>query len=143
MTDDGAWRAGHNLWYSAWESVPAGSLRADDAALAKAAGIGRDMRTWARIKHLAMGGFILCSDGRVYHRTVSTVAIGVWIDKLIRRHAGQRGNRGDKPAAQRADELRAIEQQIATAANCLRALDPVAMALGKAARFIPAGEAGR
>lgn len=134
--DDTAWRAGFNLWFSAWESVPAGSLRADDIALAKAAGIGRDIRTWARIKAIALAGFVTCSDGRVYHRTVCTIALGIWIDKLIRRHAGQRGNRGDKTQDQREAELRVIERQLATAAQCLAKLDPIAPALTKASRIL-------
>lgn len=136
ITDDSAWRAGLNLWFSAWTSVPAGSLRADDASLAKAAGLGKDLKSWARAKkNGAMQGFTLCQDGRVYHRHVSIVALGVWIDKLIRRHAGQRGNRGKVDADQREQELRSIEFQIATAARSLRALDPAASALVKAAKY--------
>lgn len=135
--DDAAWRAGLNLWFSSWESVPAGSLRADDAALAKAAGLGRDLRTWGRVKTTAMQGFVLCTDGRIYHRTVCGIALGIWIDKLIRRHAGQRGNRGERPQQQREAELRAIEAQIVTAAGCLRALDPTAAALAKVVRLGP------
>lgn len=135
IDDDSAWRAGLNLWFSAWISVPAGSLRADDASLAKAAGLGRDLATWAKVKAGgAMQGFTLCQDGRVYHRHVSIVALGIWIDKLIRKHAGQRGNRGSVDAQQREHELRSIEFQIATAAKCLRALDPTAAALTKAAK---------
>jgi hypothetical protein len=134
-TDDTAWRAGFNLWFSAWESTPAGSLRADDPSLAKAAGLGRDQKTWGRVKKAAMQGFVLCSDGRVYHRTVCTVALGIWIDKLIRRHAGQRGNRGERAPDQREAELLAIVRQIGTAAHCLRVLDPVAPALAKTARY--------
>ena len=42
--DDAAWRAGVNLWMSAWHQVPAASLQNDDASLAKAAGLGRDDR---------------------------------------------------------------------------------------------------
>lgn len=134
-TDDTAWRAGLNLWFSAWESKPAGSLRADDAALAKSAGMGRDIRGWLRVKELALQGFVLCSDGRLYHRTLSEVALGIWIDKLIRRHAGQRGNRGSQTAEQRQQELTSIERQIVTAATCLRALCAAAPALSKAAKF--------
>lgn len=130
-TDDTAWRAGINLWFSCWESSPAGSLRADDPALAKAAGMGRDIKSWMRIKAIAIRGFVLCSDGRIYHRTVCEIALGIWIDKLIRRHAGQRGNRGPQSEEQRRDELRSIEQQLATAVTHLRALCPTAPALGK------------
>jgi hypothetical protein len=138
-TDDAAWRAGVNLWFAAWESTPAGSLRADDASLARAAQLGRDLKAWGRVKAAAMRGFVLCSDGRVYHRTVCEIGLGIWIDKLIRRHAGQRGNRGAQTTEQRQTELQSIERQIAQAAACLRALCPTASALTKAAKFEPGG----
>ena len=44
-----AWRAGFNLWFAAWHSVPAGSLDDNEAALTKAAGLGRDIRTWREV----------------------------------------------------------------------------------------------
>lgn len=131
-TDDTAWRAGFNLWFSAWESTPAGSLRADDASLAKAAGIGRDMDTWARVKSAAMQGFTLCSDGRVYHATVCTNALGVWIDKLIRRHAGQKGNNARYGAHA---DIGEIERQIVAAGDHLFRLDPLAPAIAKVGRY--------
>lgn len=134
-TDDTAWRAGFNLWFSAWESTPAGSLRGDDPSLAKAAGMGRDVKGWLRVKDVALQGFVVCDDGRVYHRTLSEIALGIWIDKLIRRHAGQRGNRGAQTAEERQVELRSIEHHIITAASCLRALCASAPALTKAAKF--------
>ena len=136
IDNDSAWRAGLNLWFSAWISVPAGSLRADDASLAKAAGLGRDLKAWAKVKADAMQGFELCQDGRVYHRHVCIVALATWIDKLVRKCSGQRGNRGDVDAQKREHELRALEMQLATAARCLCALDPTASALTKAAKHL-------
>lgn len=133
--NDTAWRAGVNLWFSAWESTPAGSLRGDDPALARAAAMGRDIKGWLKIRESALQGFVLCADGRFYHRTVCEVALGIWIDKLIRRHAGQRGNRGSQTTEERQAELRSIEQQISTAAACLRSLCATAPALTKAAKF--------
>lgn len=135
ITDDAAWRAGMNLWFSAWQSTPTGSLRSDDPALARAAGLGRDIKGWRRVKETALQGFVLCSDGRVYHRVLTEIALGLWIEKLIRRHAGQKGNRGDQTPEQRQEELQSIERLIGMGAHCLRALCPSAPALSKAAKF--------
>ena len=67
ITNDAAWRAGVTLWGKAWHQVPAGSLPNDDTTLCSLAGLGRDLRTWRKIKSQAMHGFTLCSDGRYYH----------------------------------------------------------------------------
>src|SRR5690606_4124736 len=90
--DDSAWRAGLNLWFSAWHAVPAGSLSDDEAALAKAAGLGRDLRTWRKVKAAAMRGFVLCDDGRYYHETVCEFALEAWLEKLSQRLSSGAGN---------------------------------------------------
>jgi hypothetical protein len=53
------------LWCRAWKQVPAGSLPNDDRVLASFSGAGR---RWPRIRQVALHGFELCSDGRLYHR---------------------------------------------------------------------------
>jgi hypothetical protein len=131
IIDDSAWRAGLNLWMSAWHSVPAGSLDADDAALTKAAGLGRDLRTWAAVRDNALRGFVLCSDGRFYHETVCEVALEAWIEKLIQRLASGAGNAKRwkaefDPAPLEADLFRAGE--------LLAALNPDSKVLVKARR---------
>jgi uncharacterized protein YdaU (DUF1376 family) len=55
------------LWAAAWHAVPAGSLPAEDAALAHLARAGA---RWHGIKGAALRGFVLCSDGRLYHPVV-------------------------------------------------------------------------
>ncbi|CAK0751910.1 hypothetical protein CCP2SC5_1830002 [Azospirillaceae bacterium] len=65
--DDSAWRAAVTLWMRAWHQPPAGSLPNSDRALCAFAGLGRDLRTWRKIKVLALYGFKLCADGRLYH----------------------------------------------------------------------------
>jgi hypothetical protein len=72
--DDTAWRAGVTLWGKAWHQVPAGSLPTDDATLCNLAGLGRDLKTWRRIKPVALRGFSEHSDGRLYHRYVCQMA---------------------------------------------------------------------
>lgn len=72
--DDTAWRAGVTLWGKAWHQVPAGSLPDDDARLCNMAGLGRDLKTWRRIRELALHGFTKCTDGRLYHRFLCEIA---------------------------------------------------------------------
>ncbi|MEI7610135.1 MAG: hypothetical protein WCJ64_22355 [Rhodospirillaceae bacterium] len=74
-SNDTAWRAAMTLWCRAWHQVPGGSLPADDAALCHLAGLGRDLKTWKRIKAGALHGFTLCNDGRLYHGFLCKMAI--------------------------------------------------------------------
>lgn len=73
--DDTAWRAGVTLWGKAWHQIPAGSLPDDDARLCNLAGLGRDMKTWKRVKEEALHGFVLCTDGRLYHKFLCGMAV--------------------------------------------------------------------
>lgn len=72
-TTDSEWRAGVTLWLKAWEQVPAGSLPDDDIELCRLAELARDLKTWKKLKAGAMRGWVLCSDGRLYHPVVAEV----------------------------------------------------------------------
>lgn len=76
--DDTSFRCGLQLWWAAWNQVPAASLPDDDVALCRLAGLGRDAKTWRRVKTSALRGFLMCSDGRLYHRTLSQWAVQAW-----------------------------------------------------------------
>ena len=67
-------RAAVLLWCAAWHQVPASSLPADDANLARYAGYGRDIKGWLKVKEGALRGFIECSDGRLYHPVIAEKA---------------------------------------------------------------------
>jgi hypothetical protein len=92
MPDSEAWRAGLNLWFSAWHQVPAASLPANDPELCKFSGLGRDVRTWASVRDAAMHGWVLCSDGLYYHATVAEFALESWLEKLAQRISSGAGN---------------------------------------------------
>lgn len=79
---DAEFRAGANLWWSAWCQVPASSLPHDDVALCRLAGLGRNIKAWKRMKNRALHGFFLCSDGRFYHRALSAFAMESWGRRL-------------------------------------------------------------
>lgn len=73
------------LWAASWHQLPAGSLPNNDAILTRLIGLGRDVRTFARHKTAAMRGFVLCTDGRLYHPVVAEQAIAAWDSKLQQR----------------------------------------------------------
>lgn len=70
-----AFRAAVLLWCSAWHQVPASSLPNDDVKLARYAGFARDVKAWKKVKEHALRGFVLCSDGLLYHKVVAQVAL--------------------------------------------------------------------
>jgi uncharacterized protein YdaU (DUF1376 family) len=75
---DSEWRAALTLWWAAWTQCPAGSLPDDDAALCRLADLGRDVKTWLKLKDKALHGFVMCSDGRLYHPTLAEQAVIAW-----------------------------------------------------------------
>jgi hypothetical protein len=83
-----AFRAGVLLWCAAWHQVPAASLPDNDTELANLAGYGRVVREWKKVREEALGGFVKCSDGRLYHPVIAEKALSAWAAK--ERHAYNR-----------------------------------------------------
>lgn len=63
-TPEECWAA-FMLWCRSWKQVPGGSLPSDDRTLAGFSGAGK---RWKQVREVALHGFVLCSDGRFYHR---------------------------------------------------------------------------
>ncbi|WP_171907303.1 DUF1376 domain-containing protein [Burkholderia plantarii] len=61
------------LWAKSWLQVPAASLPEDDRLLAHLAGL--DLQRWKKQRAIALRGWILCSDGRLYHPVIAEKAI--------------------------------------------------------------------
>ena len=99
--DDTAWRAGVTLWGKAWHQVPAGSLPDDDARLCNLAGLGRDTKTWKRVREEAMHGFVRCADGRLYHRFLCAMAVEAAEerDRYARRRQADRERKATRISA--------------------------------------------
>ena len=89
QASDAAWRAGVTLWWAAWNQVPAASLPNDDAALARLADLGRDVKGWKKLRDHALHGFVLCSDGRLYHRFLAPLALEAW-DRRVKEREKKR-----------------------------------------------------
>lgn len=114
--DDSAWRAGVTLWWAAWNQQPAGSLPNDDPSLAQLSGIGREgMKTWRRVKEAALHGFVLCSDGRLYHPFLCKQVLVAWDKRMKERHrkANWRANKAGKSDGQAAGSHADVPRDIA------------------------------
>lgn len=131
--DDSAWRAALNLWMSSWHGDPAASLANDDGELCKAAGLGRDLRTWRKVRAVALRKWVLCDDGRLYHETVAEYALEAWLEKLAQRLSSGAGN------AKRwgtAFDPAPVKADISAAAALLARLNPKSNAIQKASRHL-------
>lgn len=71
-------KAAFLLWTKSIHQTPAGSLPNDEAILAMLAG-GYDYRRkpWQRIREMALHGWELCSDGRLYHQAVAGTVLDI------------------------------------------------------------------
>lgn len=73
------------LWAASWHQVPAASIPNDDKWLAKHTGYGRIVKEWMKVRDAALRGWVLCSDGRLYHPVVAEKAVEAWKAKLEQR----------------------------------------------------------
>ena len=99
---DAEWRAGVTLWLKSQDQKPAGSLPADDVELCRLAELGRDMKTWKKIKAMALHGWFECSDGRLYNQVVAEIVNEQWEGR--RAHIERREKWREKKAKQRGDK---------------------------------------
>lgn len=82
-------KAALSLWCKCWLQVPAASLPNDDRVLAHLSGAGAK---WRKVKDMALRGFVLCSDGRLYHPVVAEKANDAWAKKQSYRDRSRKGN---------------------------------------------------
>ncbi|MFV3464692.1 DUF1376 domain-containing protein, partial [Mycobacterium tuberculosis] len=66
------------LWSAAWHQLPAGSLPAADAVLARLCGLGRDLKTFRKHRADALRGWVEAADGRLYHPVVAEQVLAAW-----------------------------------------------------------------
>ena len=78
MSSGAEFKAAFLLWCKAWQQVPAGSLPDNDRVLAAWSGAGE---AWLELKAMALRGFVLCRDGRLYHRLLCERALDAWQEK--------------------------------------------------------------
>lgn len=115
--NDSEWRAGVTLWLKSWDQSPAGSLPNDDVELCRLAELGRDLKTWRRLKLMALHGWEVCDDGRLYHHIVATIVNNALQSRAARRKrteaatlARRNGQRNDDRNGQR--NVHQLEQEL-------------------------------
>lgn len=69
-----------SLWFQSWHQVPAGSLPNKDEVLAHLAVCAK----WKKVKAHALRGWVLCSDGRLYHPDIAPLVVRAWTAKQAR-----------------------------------------------------------
>lgn len=82
LSNGAEFKAGLSLWCKAFLQVPAGSLPNDERLLAHLSGAGA---SWAKVRDMALHGWVKCNDGRLYHRTVAEKALDAWKARTDRR----------------------------------------------------------
>lgn len=145
--DPEAFRAALLLWCASWHQVPAASLPNDDRELAKLAGFGRELSRWRDMKEAAMHGFVLCSDGRNYHRVVAEFALISWEKRkkfVARSQAGVKARLSSTSSRPKRDKVKGNEvkgregKKKGTApSGAGRATPPAALPPAKATRLSP------
>lgn len=132
---DSEWRAGVTLWLKSWDQVPAGSLPADDIDLCRLAELARDLKTWKKVKDGALRGWVLCSDGRLYHPVVAEGINNAIEHKTkqrlktakaritaLEKHLNEATTDADR--ARITDEIRKIKQTLPQSLSQTLSLDP-------------------
>jgi hypothetical protein len=71
------------LWVTAWRQEPCGTLPADDTLIC--ARLGMDLAEFVAQRHILMRGWYLASDGRLYHRYMTTVVLRMMQVKTAER----------------------------------------------------------
>jgi uncharacterized protein YdaU (DUF1376 family) len=110
--NDSEWRAALTLWWAAWCQVPAASLPDDDAALCRFADLGRDLKSWRKLRDGALHGWVKCSDGRLYHPVLAEQALIAWDkrkqDRESRSSSAERKAREREARSQMFAQLAAV-----------------------------------
>lgn len=114
------------LWLESWHQIPAASLPDNQRMLAHLA----QTTKWPKVKAQALRGWVLCSDGRLYHPVVAVKALEAWVEKLLNSISGAAGNA--KRWNVEVDVAR-MQEQFRIAIALLKAIAPESRALKKKA----------
>ncbi len=98
------------LWSAAWHQIPAASLPNNDKILFRLSGC-MSMDEWLSVKEEAMYGFILCSDGRYYHKHLAEHANKAWEkSRKAKAAVAARKDRQPKPKPTNNNQKTHVEQ---------------------------------
>jgi hypothetical protein len=135
---DLAFRIAIKLYWECWQQVPAASLPNDDVQLCRLSGLGRDLKTWRKLRaDGVLHGFVLCSDDRLYHGLLADEALKAW-ECRRRQQAEREGSRermrrwrGNKTNGDGRDVTRNIDRSCASRDADVTAEVTVARATGQ------------
>lgn len=119
-------KAALTLWMQSWHQVPAGSLPNEPRMLEHLSMSKR----WRSVSEHALRGWVLCSDGRLYHPVVCEKALEAWIEKLTSSISGALGNAKRWQIEIDVDEMR---RQLLRSVDLLRLVAPQSRVLKKRA----------
>ncbi|WP_448682606.1 DUF1376 domain-containing protein [Pseudomonas nicosulfuronedens] len=105
LTNGEEFKAALSLWCKAWLQVPAASLPNDDRVLAYLSGAGG---RWGRVKGIALRGWQLCSDDRLYHPVIAEKALAAWEERVAYRE--RRDNEAERLRRHREEHKRLRDQ---------------------------------
>lgn len=94
-------KAAFTLWCASWMEVPAASLPNDERMLEF---LSR-AKSWKKVKAIALRGWVLCSDGRLYHPIIAKNAIDAWDRRVDFRDAEDNKNERQKRWRERCKSL--------------------------------------
>lgn len=107
-------KAAIGLWCRAWKQAPAGSLPNDERVLAAFSGAGK---AWPKVRDMALRGFVLCSDGRLYHKTLCEDVVRA---AEAKRKRAERTKAATEARRKPSDEQRNDERNVAQEPNVTR-----------------------
>ena len=120
-------------------SPGSGGIAAGRRSRSGLAEFGRDVRGWRKVSAVALHGWVLCSDGRLYHRVVAEKALEAWMSKLAQRRASGAGN-AKRWGAQ--FDPAAVDAEIMQAVAALSAVNPQSRALIRPPQSRPGRNSG-
>ncbi|EIK94031.1 putative cytoplasmic protein [Pseudomonas sp. M47T1] len=86
------------LWCKSWQQQPTASLPNDDRILAHLSGTGS---RWKKVKTMALRGWVLCSDNRLYHPVIAEKAMAAWHERV--EYRDKRENEAERQRRHRED----------------------------------------
>jgi hypothetical protein len=64
----------------------------DDVQLARLAELGRDVKSWKKLREHALHGWVRCDDGRLYHPVIAEMAMAAWAKRKAFKERSAKGN---------------------------------------------------
>lgn len=93
------------LWCKSWTQIPAGSLPNDERVLAHLSGASS---RWKKVREMALRGWVLCEDGRLYHPIVAEQAIAAWDERV--EYRAENDARNERKQRERAERSAMFER---------------------------------